>query len=144
METFKIDIWKKDKLNLKYISLNHAKIQEVMNKIAEKYKISTESLNNSSLFVKMSEILKKEIILLDINEPKGFKELIGLLQLNLSQDSLIDIIWNYNSIDQVEYSVLSDYWDYIWYGPSDEMCLLYCHSTQLIIMVTDYGTIYMQ
>lgn len=143
MKNFKIKIWENDGLDLKYRSLNHTEIQEVMNCIARKYDIPADQLCNSSLFIKMSDVLRIEMVLFDINEPDGFKELASKLNLDLPKDSLVDIIWEYNSIDQIEYGTLQDYWDSFWYGAGDEMCLLYFPDIHFLIMIAEYGIINM-
>lgn len=39
-------------------------------------------------------------------------------------------------------SCLSKYWDYIWYGSSDEMVLLYFDEYEKVLLITDYGVVY--
>ncbi len=142
MEEFKIKNWEKEKLNLEYTSLNKFQNQQIITEIANKYSLLEDSLCDSAFFIKVSEIFIKKNVLLSINDHNGFKDLISMLNLNVSEDSYVNVIWNSNCIDQFKCYILNDYWDYIWYGPSDEMCLLYFSEIQFLILITDYGTIY--
>ena len=141
MEDFKKEIWEKDKLYLEYDSLNYLQIQQILCELAKLCNISVDDINDSSIFTKMSEILNKEDVLLNINEKEGFKDMCSLLKMNVQQNNTIYVIWNYNNIDKIKASVLQNYWDYIWFGASDEMCLLYFSDIESLVMVTDYGTI---
>ena len=140
MENFKKEIWEKDHLDLKYSILSCSDIKKVISDIEAQYNI-TISLN-TSLFVDISKEFKNELTLQHINEPAGFKDLVSLLNLNVLSDSIVNIIWNYNKVDQCKYETLQKYWEYVWYGTSDEMCLLHFPSIQALIMITDYGAIY--
>jgi len=140
MENFKKEIWEKDNLDLKYSTLSNSEIEEIMHDIEMQYDITISF--NSSFFIDIFEKFNSEIILLDINESTGLKHLISSLNLNILSDSIVNVIWNYNGIDQFKFETLQKYWEYIWYGPSDEMCLLHFPSIQLLLMITDYGTIY--
>lgn len=141
MEDYKIDIWKKDKINLEYELLNDLQIHQILHKIARLCNISIESINYSSIFFKMEETLNKKFVLLNINEKEGFRDLCLFLKLNIHQDSTVFVVWNYNDIDKISVSLLLNYWDYIWYGTSDEICLLYFSDIELLVMINDYGTI---
>jgi hypothetical protein len=142
MEDFKREIWEKDKLCLEYDSLSYTQIQQILNKFTVIYNIPIDSIDNSSIFDKMSNLLNKEVILLNINEKDGFRDMCLLLNLNISQNSAVYIIWNYNNVDKINIYILQNYWDYIWYGSSDEICLLYFPDSESLVMITDYGTIY--
>jgi len=141
MEDFKKEIWKNDNLDLAYSSLNYSEIEEIMHDIELQYDITISF--NSSFFIDISEMFNIKLTLLDINEPKGFEHLISSLNLNMLSDSVVNVIWNYNGIDQFKFETIQKYWEYIWYGPSDEMCLLHFPRIQLLLMITDYGIIYM-
>ena len=136
METFKIQIWKEDGLDLKFSTLNSSAIQRIIYDIEVKYNTTVLSFSD------LQSILNTELILLGINESDGFKSLMYLLNLDFPADTIVNVIWNYNEVDQIKYDVLQDYWDYIWYGTSDEMCLLYFPNIRFLAMLTDYGTIY--
>ena len=141
MEDFKKEIWENDNLHLEYNSLDSLQMQQILHKLAKLCNISVDNINNSSIFIKMSEILKNEVVLLNINEKEGFKDMSLLLKLNAHQNNSVYVIWNYNNIDKISVDVLQNYWDYIWFGASDEMCLLYFSDIESLVMVTDYGTI---
>ena len=141
MEDFKKEIWQKDKLHLEYSSLNYLQIQQILDSLAKLCNVSVDSINDSSIFIKMSEILDKKVVLLNINEKEGFKDICSSLKLNVYLNSSIYVIWNYNNIDKISLYVLQNYWDYIWFGASDEVCLLYFSDIESLIMVNDYGTI---
>ena len=141
MEEFKKEIWEKDNLHLEYDSLNYLQIQQIQHRLAKLCNVSADSINDPSIFIKMSKILKKEFVLLNINEKEGFKDMCSLLKLNVHQNSSIYVIWNYNKIDKINVYVLQNYWDYIWFGASDEVCLLYFSDVESLVMINDYGTI---
>lgn len=140
MEKFKVEIWRKDKIEIIYQPLNQVEMQEVIDNISKKLDIRL--CCDSLLFTKLSEVLIDQIILLNINEPDGFECLVSKLNLNIPRDIVVDVIWNYDSIDCFEFDVLKKSWEYIWYGTSDEMCLLYFPDINFVIMLTDYGTMY--
>jgi len=140
MEEFKVDIWRKDNINVRYKSLNQVEKQKIIDDIAGKLKIRLSS--GSILFTKLLEILIDQMILLNINEPDGFECLVSIFNLNISEDAVVNVIWDYDSIDCFELDTLKRYWEYIWYGTSDEMCLLYIPEISFFVVVTDYGTMY--
>lgn len=141
MEKFKREIWEKDELHIEYDSLDYQQIQQILYKIVKEYNVTIDNLNNSSFFINMSDILKKSVVLLDINEKDGFKDMCSLLKLNILQNSIVYVIWNYTDIDRFQACTLQKYWDYIWYGTSDEVCLLYFADIKSFVMINDYGTI---
>ncbi|WP_321438345.1 hypothetical protein [uncultured Bacteroides sp.] len=140
MEEFKVDIWRKDNINVRYKSLNQVEKQKIIDDIAGKLKIRLSS--DSILFTKLLKTLIDQIILLNINEPDGLECLVSKFNLNLSEDAVVNVIWDYDSIDCLELDTLNKYWEYIWYGTSDEMCLLYIPETSFFVVITDYGTMY--
>lgn len=142
MENFKREIWKKDGHHFEYDSLNQLQIHQILDRLAKICNASIDSIDSPAIFAKISEILGKEDILLSINEKDGFKDMCSLLKVDVSKNSTIYVIWNYNNVDEIKTSVLQEYWDYIWYGTSDEMCLLYFSDIESLVMITDYGTIY--
>jgi len=141
MEDFKKEIWEKDHLDLEYSPLDCSSIKNILYNIENQYKISISS--NSSFFKEISMVFKNKLILHEINDSTGFENLIYLLNLDIQPKTIINVIWDYNEVDQFESATLKNYWDYIWYGPSDEVCLLDFPSHNLLVMITDYGTIYL-
>ncbi|SHF00744.1 hypothetical protein [Dysgonomonas macrotermitis] len=141
MDAFKRQIWEKDNLNLEYSSLNNLQTQHILYKIEKLCNISVDSINDATIFIKICKRLNKEYILLNINEKDGFSDLCSLLKLDMRQTSTVYVVWNYNEIDKFRASVLHYYWNYIWYGASDEMCLLYFSDIEVLVMITDYGNI---
>ena len=141
MEDFKKEIWEKDGYRLEYDSLNQLQIRQILHRLTEICSIPIDNIDNPAIFTKMSDMLSKKLVLSTINETDGFKDICSLLKLNIPKNSTVYIIWNYNTIDKIKACVLQDYWDYIWYGTSDEMCLLYFPDIESLIMITDYGTI---
>ena len=142
MKDFKREIWEKDGHHLEYDSLCQLQIHQTLYRLAVLCNVSIDSIEDSSIFIKMSEVLKKEVVSLNINEKEGFKDLCSLLKLDISKDGTVYIIWNYNDVDKIKVYVLQQYWDYVWFGTSDEICLLYFPDIESIVMITDYGTIY--
>ena len=140
MEEFKVEIWRKDNINVRYQSLGQVEIQKIIDDIANKLKIRLSC--DSLLFTQLSEIFIDQMILLNINEPDGFECLISIFDLNIPGDVVVNVIWNYDSVDCFEIDVLKKYWEYIWYGTSDEMCLLYFPEISFFVILTDYGTMY--
>lgn len=144
MKDFKKNIWKEDGICLQYVPLDDTHIMQIMNHIASMYDISINSLNNSSLFDNIFNLFNKEIVVLDVNSDEGFKEICTSLNISETRDESIYVIWNYDDIDRVSMNMLREFWSYIWYGVSDEMCLLYFSKSNLLLLVTDYGTIYLK
>lgn len=140
MEEFKVEIWRKDNINVRYQSLGQVEIQKIIDDIANKLKIRLSC--DSLLFTQLSEIFIDQMILLNINEPDGFECLISKFNLKIPGDVVVNVIWNYDSVDCFEIDVLKKYWEYIWYGTSDEMCLLYFPEISFFVILTDYGTMY--
>ncbi|BEG99979.1 hypothetical protein [Bacteroides sedimenti] len=140
MEEFKIMIWKEDNINIRYRSLDQAEIQKLLDDISDKLNIKIYC--DSFLFTKLSEILMDQVLLLNINEPDGFECFISKFNLHIPGNIPVNVIWNYDSVDCFEIDELKKFWEYIWYGASDEMCLLYFQEINFIIMLTDYGTMY--
>jgi hypothetical protein len=141
MENFKIEIWIKDGIHIEYNSLNRVQSMQLLDTICMNYNIIFDKDKQSSFFIQLSDSLQNEISLYDINEPEGFKNLCTLLKIDIFPDQLVYVIWNFNDIDAIQSNVLKDYWDYIWYGTSDEMCLLYFSLSKQIVLITDYGSI---
>lgn len=140
MEEFKVDIWRKDNINVQYRSLNQVEKQNIIDDIEGKLKIRLSC--GSNLFIKLLKILMDQMILLNINEPDGFECLVSKFNLNISEDTIVNVIWDCDSIDCFELDTLKKYWEYIWYGTSDEMCLLYIPGISFFVVVTDCGTMY--
>jgi len=143
MEKFKQEIWKKNALNIKFDSLNSMHTQSLMNYFKLKYDIQLAFSDNATFFNEVFSVLKKEEVILSINEKNGFIQLCQLLNIDISQTDFVTIIWNLNNSDRIKLNVLLEYWEYIWYGTSDELCLLYFSKKDLFILISDYGTIYM-
>ena len=70
MEDFKKEIWENDNLHLEYDSLDYLQTQQILHRLAKLCNISVDSINNSSIFIKMLEILNKKNVLLSI-DPAG-------------------------------------------------------------------------
>ena len=141
MEDFKKEIWNKDKLHLEYSSLNNFQIQQILHRLAKLCNVSADTISDSSIFINMLEILKKEIVIQNINEKEGFRDMCSILKLNLHPNNSTYVIWDYNNIDMINAHNLLNYWDYVWFGASDEVCLLYFSDIESLIMINDYGTI---
>ena len=142
MEKFKIEIWEKEGLNINFRPLNDIYIKKIIKNINKKNNIPIFNHSHTSFFEELLKYMHYELIFLEINMSQGFKELISLLNLNLSENDYVDVIWNYNEAEQFKYNILADYWEYIWYGASDEMCLIFIPNIEFPFVVTDYGTIY--
>lgn len=140
MENFKIENMLKDGFQLKHESLTSSEVNHLMDKIKMEYHIS--EINKSNFFPKMSHVLKKTTELPTINESKGFQDLCAQLNITLPLQHYIYIIWDYDNVDKIRVCDLKKFWDYIWYGPADEFCLLYIPMTSLLTMIADYGIIY--
>lgn len=62
--------------------------------------------------------------------------------IELQEQNSAVILWNNKEGDLFECRTLINHWDYIWYGTSDEMCLLYFSDVQFGVLITDYDAIY--
>jgi len=75
MEKFKQEIWKKNALNIKFDSLNSMHTQSLMNYFKLKYDIQLAFSDNATFFNEVFSVLKKEEVILSINEKNGFIQL---------------------------------------------------------------------
>jgi hypothetical protein len=141
MEEYKIINWEKDNIDIKYTSFYETLYKNVFDDITKMYHLKTNFFANNSFFCNMSNVLKNEIILLSINEQTGFADLLEHINLQISHNEDIVVIWNYNEVDSIKCKYLKKYWDYIWYGVSDEMCLIYIPRLKKLFHITEYGTI---
>lgn len=95
------------------------------------------------MFVDIFDLFDKKIVLLDINNSDGFENICSSINISDNINEPIYVIWNYDEVDKISINTLRKYWYYIWYGASDEMCLLYFPQSKLLLLDTDYGTIYL-
>lgn len=141
MDEFKKDILKKENVSFHYDSLNEQQVLELLYQLADKYDIAFHIINSSSIFNCMYSILKNEYIV-NVNDENGFYLIRTSLKLSINDDDDVFIIWNYNDIDKIKVYILQRYWDYIWYGAADEMCIICDPKNNSLFMITDYGTVY--
>ena len=85
--------------------------------------------------------LHEKIELSSINEEDGFKNLCSLFKIELKEKENVFVLWNEQNIDIFLMSDLYNFWDYIWYGPADECCIIY-FPNNILFMINDYGIIY--
>ena len=52
------------------------------------------------------------------------------------------IIWDENEIDRMKTSSILEYWEFIWYGISDDAIMLYQEENQKILILTHFGRVY--
>jgi hypothetical protein len=142
MDIFKIENWKKDNKFIDYVSLSTSEIQEKIQEIAKLCNLDFDNIYNNSLFSNTLKVLHTHIVIQDINEPNTFYQILPLIKNEISMETHIYLIWDYDSVDKIKLSCLAKYWDYIWYGPSDEMVLLFIPEIQLILLVAEYGVVY--
>ena len=86
--------------------------------------------------------LNVHIEISDINECNTFPKILSLLNGKVDMEADVYLVWNHRNIDKMTLSCLSKYWDYIWYGSSDEMVLLYFDEYEKVLLITDYGVVY--
>lgn len=144
MKDYKENIWKEDGVCLTYESLDKVQITRMMNYISKTFGLSKKSLNASSMFVEIFDEFDKKGIVLNINNSNGFKEICSLLNINLDINELVYVIWDFDDVDKISIDDLCRNWDYIWYGVSDEMCLLCLPQFPILLLITDYGTVYIK
>jgi hypothetical protein len=142
MRRFKIENWEMDGLNIEYSSLNSVHIQMIMCKLSNEYGISVDELCNQSFFKRMLEFIKSPIVISNINEDDGFRDLLSALDIIENEENNVYIIWNYDGVDKLNINTLQKYWGYIWYGRSDEYCILFFPSHHKFVIVADYGVVY--
>jgi len=142
MENFKVENWKKNNVRVEYTSLENGEVNEIINKISKLYNLSFNEINNNHFSVNILKKMNALVEISDINECNIFPKILSLLNDKPNIETNVYLVWNYNSIDRVTLSCLSKYWDYIWYGPSDEMVLLYFDEYKKALIITDYGIVY--
>ena len=142
MEKFKIENWEKNNENIEYTSLKEGDVNEIIKRISKLLHLPFNEINNNHFFVNILNKLNVHIEISDINECNTFPKILSLLNGKVSMETNVYLVWSHNSIDKITLSCLSEYWDYIWYGPSDEMLLLYFDEYEKILLITDYGVVY--
>ena len=141
MEIFKLDILKKDGIDIKYNSLNNVQIIQIMKDIESQF--GNFILNDKVTFEKIRDtFFQKKIELSTINKEDGFKNLCSLFNIELKEKENVFILWDKQNVDAFLMSDLYYYWNYVWYGPSDECCIIYYPNNGILLMINDYGIIY--
>ena len=141
MENFKIDILKEENIDIKYESLNNKQVIQIITDIESQYgNISQEG--KSFFDIIRNNLSHEEIELSTINKEEGFRDLCSLFNMELKEKKEVFVLWDEQNIDIFSMSDLYYYWNYIWYGSSDECCIIYFPDNKTLFMVNDYGIVY--
>ena len=141
MEVYKKEIAEKEGLCHFYKTLDKLEVNQLIRKIETIY--GAIHVEDKILFSEIpNTILSQKYDVPTINQYNGFETLYSLLGVNMQEEDAVYVVWNYHDVDMFSLKNLIKYWEYIWYGPSDECCLLYFAKNNLLVMPTDYGTVY--
>lgn len=133
MEQFKLENFKKErKKDLAFLELSDYETRIFVNRIKNENRFN----NHLSLSLFWHELEPNSITVESTNE---LTEIFNQLNLNISNDSVVYVVWDFESIDVFKYKEISKYWDDIWYDTSDEIILLCTEG--YYILITDYGEI---
>ena len=142
MEEFKIEIFNKENPvdSFRHTTLNKGDSNWIIKNALEVAGISVDITSTQSLFKHMTEGLENQIIYGDQDIKDLLKDYFDSAEIG--RDSLVFIIWDFESrVDQFKLQDILDFWDYIWYGPSDEALIIDCPGVSKILVVTDHGHI---
>ena len=127
-------------LSLEYQSLNRPDSISLLEKIVKRCGISDNINSTQELFKNINKSLREEVIYGDDFSSQTLSDLIKNHQLD--GNSLVYIVWDYeSSIDQIRFTDILKYWDYIWYDSSDEAIILYFPSIEKVVLITDHGVL---
>lgn len=138
MQQFKIEHYKSEipgNAFPEYSSLNEEERKEIISEI----EIDVLSPHkDQNVFVRVKEVcLSRSVADSELNDLGRLLE-----SLNFVCDNHIYIVWSVDEIDLMELNALTEHWVDIWYPPSDEAIILYCRSTQKIVLLTDWGQVF--
>lgn len=100
-------------------------------------------LNSKTFFPFLESALTDGIALDedDLATNTGLKKIFATA--NLEKSSPVFVIWSFDElVDTFNFSDLLKYWDYIWYGSSDEAVILFFPSSGFILLITDWGNVH--
>lgn len=125
----KLDIWTLD---------NH--LSNVI--ISGLFKTLDIDIKNAHPFKEVYDKLGNSLIIDSINEKEGFDVLFSKIFISqLNDEDQVFLIWNINTpVDICSVKILKKYWDYIWYGSSDEALLLFVPE-KFVLQLSDWGEV---
>jgi hypothetical protein len=139
MEEYKIINFSKDFSDEKiaYESLSIDEINSLFTTVFNLETISNE-INVFNLFLHdHTNVLHFE----KSDSTEGFKDFLKHFNINLYNEEVL-LIWNNTKVDKFKISFLIEYWDYIWYGSSDEVVILFFPFLNKSFLITDIGNVY--
>ena len=138
MEQFKIANFEKSHdFKLEFTTLTEEMSLNIISEILKHAGGSTNEIVN--FFSIVAKGISNSFLFNSINSKHGFTD---LLEANpkLQTDKLL-VIWdNDQPVDSFSTQILAKYWDYIWYGTSDEAMVLFSPN-KFIILISDWGEI---
>lgn len=138
MQQYKIDLLNKElsQINFpEYFALENEECKQLVNTI------SNDLLNkdiDSEFWKDIVNVLRCKQYM-DVDTLK-LKDVFIDCEFNCKDD--IYIIWRKDEVDVMKTSLLIEYWDDIWYPPSDELVILYCGTTRKLLLITHWGNVY--
>lgn len=142
MEEFKIEIFNKENPaeSFRHATLNKGDSNWIIKNVLKDARISVDVNSTQSFFKNMTEGLENQIIYGDQDIKDLLEEYFD--SAKIGNDALVFIVWDFETgVDQFKMQDILYFWDYIWYGPSDEALIVYCPSMSKLILVTDQGYI---
>lgn len=116
--------------------ISENELSEFSEYLRKKYEIDL----SSNFFIQVRERLSHHRA---FNQDLSGKDLMALSDHKPANKEEVFVIWNYpNEIDKMKWDYLIDRWDYIWYNVSDEAVGIYFSINKMLILITDYNTIY--
>ncbi|MDP2385336.1 MAG: hypothetical protein Q8M29_03110 [Bacteroidota bacterium] len=140
MEKHKFDNYYKDfESDLEVKPLDRLNSKKIFNQF---YDQINHKIGKENFFKDISESITEKISIIDINDRIGFNNIIKKIDnVTFYNTEKCFLIWDSETgIDQCDFSLLTKYWDYIWYGPSDESMIVFIPG-KLILLVSDWGEI---
>jgi hypothetical protein len=143
MEDFKNRIFEDEHPGQKlvYQTLSKEESNKVIGDISQLVKADIV-LNSKSFFRFFESVLTDGIALNegDLAADAGLKTIFATA--NLDDTSQVFVIWSFDElVDTFSFYDLIKYWDYIWYGPSDEAVILFFPSSRFVLLITDWGNV---
>lgn len=90
---------------------------------------------------KLNEVLPFHLTLEGINDKNGFLNILSALPYKVSFDEQVLLIWDIKDpIDVCTIDTLKTFWNYIWYGASDEMLIIFIPG-KVVLMICDWSEV---
>jgi hypothetical protein len=136
MEKFKLEIYKNDRGEPfpMYRSLNSIERKEIITEIANIIELQSS--------VELFKNIESKLLYEDYDEEFTYSLECILDSFGFSLEGKLFVVWNANDIDEFSIITMREFWEYIWYGNSDEAVILYQQEFCKVIMITHYGRVF--